>query len=88
MYYSNMYYSNQNSLALISNLDSGFTFAVLKSNLSLSSGWRCRSDSKFSQTLLITDMNRSRIPSCLSATKPPFLQECAWLMETRPLQAH
>ena len=56
---------DQNPPTLMSNRASGLVFADLKSTLSLSSGWRCGSDSTFLQTLLITDVNSSRIPSCV-----------------------
>ena len=69
---------DQNLPAFISNLASGLVMAVLRSNRSLSSGWRCGSASTFLHTLLVSVVSRSRIPSYLWATNPPFLHKRAW----------
>ena len=44
----------------------------------MSSGCRCGSTSTFLHTLLVSVVSRSRIPSCLWATNPPFLHERPW----------
>ena len=62
----------------MSNLASELVTALLKCSRSLSRGWRRGSISTLSQTLLMNAVNKSWTPSCLCATKPPFLHERAW----------
>ena len=51
--------------------------AVLRLDRSLSRGCSCGSISTLVQTLPISEVRRLRTPSCLCATKPPFLHDRA-----------
>ena len=62
----------------MSNLASELVTALLKCSRSLSRGWRRGSISTLLQTLLMNAVNKSWTPSCICATKPPFLHERAW----------
>ena len=65
--------------AFISSLASRLVTVDWRLNTSLSSGCRSGFVSTFLHTLLLCDVRRSRIVSCLWATKPPFLHDNAWL---------
>ena len=63
---------DQKPPALVSNYASELVTALLKCSCSLSRDWRRGSIFTFLQTLSMNAVNKSRSPSCLCATKPPF----------------
>ena len=69
---------DQKPPAFMSSLASGLITALLRLNRSLSRGCSCGSTSTLVQTLPISEVSRLRTPSCLCATKPPFLHDRAW----------
>ena len=69
---------DQKPPALVSNYASELVTALLKCSCSLSRDWRRGSIFTLLQTLSINAVNKSRSPSCLCPTKPPFLHERVW----------